>query len=125
MSQKLRDTKISVATTDGAATETVCTSDAIPDGSTVLLDLTLIGRNTVTGDSGACRGTAVAKRAAGGQVTVFVPPVLALTFAAGSEPALATCAMVLDVSGNALRLRATGVALHTIEWLGVMGLAIN
>lgn len=128
MSQRIIDWKSGVATTVNASVVTVTATDVIPDGTTVTLDIFLQGRETTSltnfGEIASTHFIVQATRIAGVLSLVGTPTVV-VSFAQGSNAALAGASAAVDVSANTLRLRATGVVGFTLEWFGDMRPRIN
>lgn len=122
------------ASTAGATAATVASFDlssagASPtgvafDNCSVEVEATLTGYVT-SGTAGAIatrKLTRAVKRVSG---TVSTVGALTNLTALLSDAALALVALDIDVSGNVIRLRATGVAGETITWFGDMKIRIN
>ena len=124
MNERTIDWKSGEVQTTGAVTVTVCSSDVIPDSTSVMVDCSLEGRSAVSGEMASSRFCFQAKRVAG-VLTMTGAQVDIVTFASGSDAALAGCTATVDSNTNQLRLRVTGVAANTIDWFGDMRVRIN
>ena len=113
-----------VTTTDAATQTTVAATDTIPDGSTVLVMVHVLGRNTSNGAVASSIQTVPAKRVSG-TLSIVGSQVVILTFAAGSDAALNTSTLTIDASSNTIRARVNGVAATTIDWVARIELLIN
>lgn len=110
-------------TTDGVTVTTVCTF-TVPLNSNIMLSASLVGKETTTGDIATAKVDHRAKRAGGG-ASMVGSAVDQVTFAAGSDAALNASVITIDVSGNDVRLRVTGVAATTIDWFGTLIVHVN
>lgn len=110
-------------TTDAASQATAATSDTIPDGATVLFEARLTGRDIATGEVAVWQASGSAKRVSGTLSVVAVVDIL--TFVAGSDASLSTCAGTVDSSSNTLRVRVNGVLDTDIDWFGSITYWIN
>lgn len=99
-----------VTTTD--ATITTLLSFTVPTGVIVTVNLT-IGAKTSTPDGASRRMEGSFKNAAG----VVSQIGATLTTLSVGDVALATIAVIFDVTGATFRVRVTGVAATTIDWL--------
>ncbi len=110
-------------TTDAATASTVCTF-TVPENSNVLIEASLVGKDTGTGDIATAKTEHRAKRGGGG-ASLVGSAVDLVTFTLGSDAGLSTCAITIDASGNDIRLRVNGVAATTIDWLGHLVIYVN
>lgn len=115
MAARSQDRKVATATTTDATT-TTCGTYTVPTSSACMVQAKIIGRT-----AGAVVGTfwrhIAAQRGGGGAVIV------------GAETQVTTDQLdagallwtaVLDVSGNDVRVRVTGAAATTIEWISFL-----
>lgn len=110
-------------TTDAATVTTVVATATIPDASVVSFTVDYLGR----AESGAVAHatlTGSAKRVSG-TLSIVGTPVPLLTFANGSDAALATCAATIDANSNTIRARIQGIALTTIDWFATIQSVVN
>lgn len=135
MSGRVVERKVGVATTSGAVAVTVCSSSDATAlsllASAFRVEARLVGRQTSGVGSGSSisfyKGTA-GQTIAGvtnvldtiGTLLSTLPMVLD-----GSSATLVTATAAIDVSGNAIRLRATGVAAIDMEWFGELKIWLN
>lgn len=112
-----------VTTTDAATVTTVVASGTIPDSSVGLVWCSLVGRDTGTGNVASTEAVVSIRRQSG--TLTILTPVNLLTFVAGSDAGLSTCALTIDASSNTVRMRVQGVASTTIDWLGIMEILSN
>lgn len=104
----------STAQTSGVATA-VIGSLSIADGESYFLMGRAIGRAAAGASVGATR-FAVVKRVAGVTSRVGVDATIPLV----ADAALAGAVVTIDVNGNNAELQVTGVALQTIDWMGLL-----
>lgn len=121
MGQKTIHRVAGEAQTAGAVAVTVA-SALVPTGCGVRAVAHCVGREIATGATHVSGRVAAAKDVAGalsavGAVADLVAPI--------ADAALATAAVTIDISGNTVRLRATGVLATNIEWFGELTLYIN
>lgn len=121
MALKTMDWKREIVSTSGLTTSTV-TSYTVPNGSSVYMEATIIGRDTTTGDTVVVKLGAGAKRVAG--TTALVGAVQNILPAQASAT-LAAVVLTIDVSTPDVRVRATGISLLTIEWQADLKIWIN
>lgn len=124
MSQRINDWKTGVVTTASNVAVGIVTSDTIPDGSTAEVEMSLVGRNTATGEGARCRATTTVKRV-GGVLSAVGSLVELVTFAAASEGTLVGCVPSFAVVGNTIQGRVAGILATNIEWFGNMWIRIN
>lgn len=109
-------------TANNVATPVVLLSLAASASFTGLLVVN--ARNTATGATGATIILFSANRPAANAVIVGTPQNV-LTFANGSDPAMAAITAPLSVSGVDLRVNVTGLAGTNIEWMVMLFGVLN
>lgn len=128
MSQRIIDWKTGVAQTVNAVSTVVCATGIIPDNSTVQMDVFLQGRETTSltnlGEIASTRFSVQARRVSG-VLTLVNTPVIIVSFAQGSDAALAGATATVDINANTIRVSATGVVGFTIEWFASIRPFIN
>lgn len=118
MPQELRhQVEGTVQTTD--ATVTTVTSYTMPDNCVGFFRVRMIGRRASNGDSAGYDSGATFKRHAAGGATLIAA---VTTYAAMENDA--AWGITVDASVNDVRVRATGVAAVTIEWLATMDIVL-
>jgi len=103
-----------VQTTD--ATVTTCGSYTLPDETVALIEARVVGRLSTGTAAGYIRVGTFQQETAGTTVQVGL---LNVTNLYGAEDT-ATWDATLDISGAAVRVRVTGVAATTIDWLAII-----
>ncbi len=113
MTSNIIDSASGVATTTGLQTITV-TDYTVMDDSAALVQVEITGQNLTTGATCGAIITSVIKKIGSGDVEIVgsVLNILPIT----GDLALITAAVTIDVSGDKIRARATGVLLENIEW---------
>ena len=117
MSLRIIDWKSGVVTTIDATTGVVCSSDPLANSSTVTFEVNVEARDIATGEIASTTFLHRARTAAGVTTLVGAPTVL-VTFAQGSDAALAAALATLVPIANVVQLQVTGVAGRTLEWFG-------
>lgn len=105
-----------VSTTDAATTTTVV-SYTVAGNAAFHAEAVVIGRNTSNGDMTSARLVAKLSRVSG--TLSGIGSVLSVVTLGGAV-GLATCTATIDVSGDTIRVRVTGVVATTIEWYSDM-----
>lgn len=104
-----------VVTTSGITPATVVTHTmAAPSAATYLAEVSIIGRETTTGDLATAKIGAAFKWDGEGAASQIGAATNILALIASAS--LATCVVTIDNSGASIRVRVTGVALTGIEW---------
>ncbi len=101
-----------IITTDDTAT--TLASWTVPDDSSVVVQATVVARNTSTGAIAGFYKFAAGKNV-GGNVSL-VGSILDI-ISAIKDLSMLTASCTLDVSGTDIRVRVTGIAATTIEWM--------
>lgn len=122
MAQRIIDTVTGVVSTTDAATTATVASFTIPSGSAFFAKAAVIGRNTSTGDMTRAELTHQGKNVAG---TLSLVGSLGTPLVLGGDAGLATCTAIIDSSGTSIRVRVSGVALTTIEWMTELRVWLN
>ncbi len=111
MTAKVFHQVVGSVSTSGAVTSTA-SSYTVPSAVTVRADARITGRAT-TGDSITLEVGALVKNVSGTVSLVGAAFAIGVTQA---DAAITTATATIDVSGNDLRVRVTGVALIDIDW---------
>jgi len=120
--KQLHSAKGTAQTTDGTTWTTVATY-TLATNATAIIETWVVGKDT-TGKVATARSVQGLERISGTN-TLIGTIVNLLTFAAGSNAALVTCASRLNISGNDIQFQVTGVAATTIDWMGGFDIKIN
>lgn len=122
MAQRIRERIQDVQSTTDAATTVTIANYTVPANASFYAECVYVGRDTTTGDTVSGRIAARFTRIAG--VLAIVGTTLTLV-ALGGSAALATVLVVMDASGDAVRVRANGVIAKTIEFQSDLQIWIN
>lgn len=112
--------RATATTTNG--TQTTVGTYTLPTNCSSYVDAIIQGRNTSTGDMIAMRLGGMAKRLTGNSSQVGS---IGNILATQSDLALILASATIDVSGTDIRIRVTGLAATSIEWMVVLNLYIN
>lgn len=112
MAQNIYTTKRGTVITTDATTTTLDTY-TVPANSIVGTEIIVVAKDG-SNNAGVFKTVASATRSGAGASIVgsaiaVITPILSVT--------LATATLTIDVSGNDVRIRATGVTATTIEWM--------
>jgi len=121
--QRIKDQFNGIATTTDATVTTLASFTLTANGSYHVYG-TVLARNTSTGVIGSTlMFYGSFKRVAGTTTSVSLP---AITLAANEVGAWAVVTpVVIDNSGDVIRIRVTGVAATTIDWLADFTILMN
>lgn len=110
------------STTDGTTWVTIATY-TLTSNATAQIETWLVGKDS-TGKVASAKSVQAFERIGG--VAVLVGSLVdLLTFAAGSNALLTSCACRINLSGDDIQLQVKGITLTTIEWMGKIEIRIN
>lgn len=109
------------AQTVGIQTVTIATY-TLPSSVAVMCTAKVVGKDTTTFDGVIAQVMGAANKAAGGAALVGTVQNLVT---AQISAALSGAVVTMDVSGNDVRVRATGVLNKTVDWYANLEIMIN